>query len=141
VRGQLSGVLPFDIRQPRVVGHALPFVGIVTVVVELLGAVRVADVPPTFRTDRVAPPMMSRDGRPGAWGVRILELRNDAGPSRGVKPQSSIRVGNRSSNSTGRISRLRVSTQASNLIVQVIERNEQDVRPPIRGTTWRDSHG
>ena len=33
--------------------------------------------------------------------------------------------------------RLRVPTQASNPIVQVVDRDEQDVRPPIRGLARR----
>ena len=82
MRRQPSGVFALDLREPRVVRQVLPFVGIVAVVVELLGAVGVADVPPALRTDRVASPIVRRDGRPGARGVRVLELGTRLWPSR-----------------------------------------------------------
>jgi hypothetical protein len=67
------------------------------VIVELLGAIRISDVPPALGPDGVASPIMSRDGRPGAWSGHVLELGNEAvavqAVWRGVKPQSSIKVG------------------------------------------------
>ena len=74
--GEPSGVLALDIHEPGVVRQVFPFMGIVSVVVKLLGAVRISDVPPTLRTDGMVPSIMGRDGRPRAWGVRVLELRN-----------------------------------------------------------------
>ena len=71
-------VLALDIRQARIVRQVGPFVGIVAVVVELLGAVGVSDVSPSLRADRVVPAVVGGDGRPGAGGVGILELRDEA---------------------------------------------------------------
>ncbi len=75
---QPSGVLTLDVREPSIPGQVLPFVRVVAVVVEFLGAVRVMNVSPGLRADRVVPSIVSRDGRAGARRVRVLELGNEA---------------------------------------------------------------
>src|SRR5262245_26865166 len=59
----------------RVAGQVRPFVGIGPTVVELLGAVGVADVAPVFGANGVVVLVVRGDRRPEARGVRVLHLR------------------------------------------------------------------
>ena len=49
-----------------------------SMVVELLRAIGVPDVPPSFRADGMVAPVVRGDGRPGARRGRVLELRDKA---------------------------------------------------------------
>ena len=78
MRGQPARVVAQYVGKAKVAREVVPFVGIGFVVVELLGAVGVADISPALGTNRVAPPVVGGNGRPRARGIGVLELGHKA---------------------------------------------------------------